>query len=231
MLHGGRRLGAEVAVQHARDVPLVGPEGLLEPRAQLGHHLLGGRARGAASTSREAFSRSARSTSTLAPGLLAVQHAGADLDRVGDHARRVLARLDRAAHQLGGDRVVDDDVLDDQAADERVDAGRAEWGGGLHEQRREATARQRTSKPLQALGLLARSTSSASTCAWPGPARVNSTSAATASGGPSKTASTEPSAQLRTQPGDAAPLRLAARAVAEEDALDAPGGADPAADG
>ena len=41
--------------------------------------------------------------------------------------RGILAGLDRARDQLGGDRVVDDDVLDDQAADERVDAGRAEW--------------------------------------------------------------------------------------------------------
>ena len=48
---------------------------------------------------------------------------------------------------------------------------------------------------------------------------------------PSKTASTVPSPQLRTQPATPRALRLAAGAVAEEDPLHAPGGADPAADG
>ena len=132
VLDGGAGLGAEVALQHARDVALLGTEGLLEPRAQLGDDLLGGRAEAVLDLARGLLEVGAQHLDARA-GLLAVQHAGADLDRVGDDARGVLAGVDRARDQLGGDRVVDDDVLDDQAADERVDAGRAEWGGGLHQ--------------------------------------------------------------------------------------------------
>jgi hypothetical protein len=64
--------------------------------------------------------------------VLAVEHAGADLDRVRDHARGMVARVGPRAHQLRRAGVVDDQVLDDQAADERGDARLAQWRGGFH---------------------------------------------------------------------------------------------------
>jgi hypothetical protein len=69
---------------------------------------------------------------------------------------------------------------------------------------------QRTSKPDSPSGGSG-STSSPETEALPGPARQKSTSADTASRGPSNTASTDPSPQLRTQP--LTPRRSASRRV------------------
>jgi hypothetical protein len=40
VLHGGSGVRAEVPVQHLRHMALVGPEGLLQPGAQLRDHLL-----------------------------------------------------------------------------------------------------------------------------------------------------------------------------------------------
>jgi O-acetyl-ADP-ribose deacetylase len=65
-------------------------------------------------------------------GLLARQHARADLDRVDEHRRRIGATLAALAHEIDraavahGERIGDDDVA------EHGDAGRAEWGGGFH---------------------------------------------------------------------------------------------------
>ena len=58
--------------------------------------------------------------------LLAVEHPGPDLDRVGDQLRGILAGVGAGADELGGQRVVDHEVLDDHAADERGDAGVAQ---------------------------------------------------------------------------------------------------------
>ena len=141
MLDGGARLGAEVALQHARDVAAVGPERLLEPRAQFGHDGLGRLA--------EARLHLARGVLEVLPqhldrraGLLAVEHPGADLDRVRDHPRRILTAIDPRPHELGGDRVVDDQALDDHAPEQGGDARLAEWGGcGFHDG--ESQARRR----------------------------------------------------------------------------------------
>ena len=114
VLHGGVRLGAEVALEHARHVPVVGPEGLLELRLELGHHGL----RRVLEVPLEDLDGGA--------GLLAVEHPGADLDRVGDQPRGILAGVGAGAHELGGERVVDHEVLDDHAADQRGDAGVAQ---------------------------------------------------------------------------------------------------------
>ena len=120
VLDGGAGLGAEVALQHARDVPAVGPEGLLELRVQLGDHGLGGLLEVLA----QDLDRRA--------GLLAVEDAGADLDRVGDHALGALAGVRPRAHELGGERVVDDEVLDDHPPEQGGDAGMAKRRGGFH---------------------------------------------------------------------------------------------------
>src|SRR5215217_1221740 len=154
VLDGGAGVRAEVAVQHARDMALLGAEGLLQPRPELGDDLLGRRAQALLDLVGGLLEVGAQHLDARAR-LLAVQHAGADLDRVGDHARGILAGVDRAPDQLGGDRVVDHDVLDDQPADERVDAGAAEWRCGFHEQRRRlrASADVETGEPL---GLLRR---------------------------------------------------------------------------
>jgi hypothetical protein len=132
MLDGTRRVGPEVAVQHARDVALLGPEGLLEARAQLGDHLLGGRAEALLDLARGLLQVGAQHLDRRSR-VLALQHPRADLDRVRDDARGILAGVHALAHDLGGGRVVDHEVLDDQAPDQRVDARRAEWGGGFHE--------------------------------------------------------------------------------------------------
>ena len=92
------------------------------------------------STSLEAFSRFWLSTSTLGAGLLAVQNPGADLDRVRHHPHGILARVDPAGDQLGRHRVVHDQVVDDQAPDERAHARLAQGCGGFHGQESQATA-------------------------------------------------------------------------------------------
>ena len=161
------------------------------------------------STSRDAFSRFCAQHLDARAGLLAVQHSGADLDRVGDDARGsspASSRRGRARRR----RVVDDEVVDDQAADERVDAGRAEgvaasmsWNVAGYARVQPGTSK--APRPSgSSVGRRARRPASAR-----GPARAKSTSAATASGGPSNTASTVPSPQFRAQPET--PRRSASR--------------------
>ena len=204
VLDRGRRLRAEVALQDLGDVPLVGPEGLLEARAQLGDDLLGRRAQPLLDLARGLLEVRAQDLHGGA-GLLAVQDPGADLDRVGDHALGILARLGAHAHELGGDGIVDDEVLDDHAPDEGADAGPAEWGGGLHGRPNIGLAPGR--RTPRAPPAPPRSRRGARQTSCPGPTRENSTSAETASSSPSNTASTVPSEQLRTQP--ATPRRSA----------------------
>ena len=127
-----RRLGAEVALEHARDVPAVGPEGLLELRLELGHDRLGGLAEALLDLARRVLEVLLEDLDGGA-GVLAVEHPGADLDRVGDHPLRVLARVDPRPHELGRDGVVDHQVLDDhppqQSGHARVAQG---CGCGFH---------------------------------------------------------------------------------------------------
>ena len=92
--HGG--LVAEVLREHAGDVARVGPERLVElPVEDLGDRagavgeLALDLARGLLQLGLDELDVRAR--------LLAVQHARADLERVGDHRRRVVARLDAGA--------------------------------------------------------------------------------------------------------------------------------------
>jgi hypothetical protein len=132
VLDRGARLRAEVPRQHARDMPAVGPEGLLEARAQLGHDRLGRLPEPLLNLLRGVLEVLPQDLDGRA-GLLAVEHARADLDRVGHHARRILAGVLPRAHDVGRARIVDDQVLDDHAPDEGADAGLAERGrGGFH---------------------------------------------------------------------------------------------------
>ena len=96
----------------------------------------------------------------------------------------------------------------------------------LHERRTEATPRQRTSKPRRPSGSSA-ATSSASTCACPGPARRTSTSAVDGVRRALEDRLDRAVAAVAHPAGDAAALGLPAGAVAEEHALDAPRGARP----
>ena len=92
------------------------------------------------------------------------------------------------------------------------------------------TGRQRTSNPVRPSGDCS-STSTESTLAALGPSRANSMSASTASGAPSKTASTVPSGTVCHPPGDTGLVRLATRALAEEDSLHIAAHGHVAADG
>jgi hypothetical protein len=121
VLDGGARLGAEVPRQHARHMAALGPEDGVQLLVQRGHDLL----RGVLEVVLEDLDAGAR--------LLAVEHPRADLDRVGDHARPVLPRVDPRAHEVGRRRVVDDDVLNDQPPHQGGDALRAQGcGRGFH---------------------------------------------------------------------------------------------------
>ena len=85
MLHRDRRLVAELALERLGQVPVLGPEDLVDPLVEeLGH-----RARPLGERGLDL----ARGLLELRPyevgvglGLLAVEHAGADLDRVDQHA-------------------------------------------------------------------------------------------------------------------------------------------------
>ncbi|TML26190.1 MAG: hypothetical protein E6G30_09125 [Actinobacteria bacterium] len=66
-------------------------------------------------------------------GLLAVEHARADLDRVGHQAGRVLTPLLALAHQARGGRIVDHQpVHGDALAGEDADVRWTQWRGGFH---------------------------------------------------------------------------------------------------
>src|SRR4051812_42301154 len=62
------------------------------------------------------------------PGLLAVEHARADFDGVGDDLHRVVAGLGALAHEPRGALVVHDDAVDGHAIADDADAGLAKWG-------------------------------------------------------------------------------------------------------
>jgi hypothetical protein len=64
--------------------------------------------------------------------LLALQHPRADLDRVHHDARRVVTGLDAPVQERRGRGIVDDDVVDDHAPHQDVDAGNSERRGGFH---------------------------------------------------------------------------------------------------
>ena len=65
-------------------------------------------------------------------GLLAVEHAGADLDGVTDRLDRVVAAVLALAHETDGAVVLDDEAVDDDAIAERSDMGRPEWSCSFH---------------------------------------------------------------------------------------------------
>src|SRR3954466_3502360 len=64
--------------------------------------------------------------------LLAVEHPGADLDRVRDHPDGVGARLLALAGGPAGRLVVHDEAVDDHAVADRADMRLAEWSRGFH---------------------------------------------------------------------------------------------------
>ena len=65
-------------------------------------------------------------------GLLAVEDAGADRDRVERELHGVLAGVLALAHEAQGGLVVDDEAVDGDAVTDRAHAGLAKWGRGFH---------------------------------------------------------------------------------------------------
>ena len=131
VLDGGGGLGAEVARQRLGHVAVLGPEGLVDLRLSRRSATSRARSTNAVSSSRAAFSNSALTKSALAPGLLAVEHAGADLDRVEHQPRGVLAVLLALAREAHGARVVDDEAVDPQARRRACGPGRRGEGWQL----------------------------------------------------------------------------------------------------
>ena len=120
VLHGGGGLVPEQARELARQHPGLGPEHLVDLRAEeLRDHarLVGERRLDLARDLLELVAHELR----VQPRLLALQHARADLDRVVDHAHRVLAGLQPRAHEGGRRRIVDDEALHEHAPHEHVD--------------------------------------------------------------------------------------------------------------
>jgi hypothetical protein len=66
------------------------------------------------------------------PGLLAVEHARADLDRVADGLGRVLAVLLALANDAHRAVVVDDQAVDRDHVAEYADVGLPQWSGCFH---------------------------------------------------------------------------------------------------
>ncbi len=148
VLHRDRRLLAEVLREHPRDVAVLRPERLVE----LAVEHLGDRA----GPLGELGLRLARRLLQLGlheldvgAGLLPVQDARADLQRVRDHRGGIVTRLDPRPHELDDRRVVDRQPVDQHAVGEDGDAGMAERGcGGFHGQDVAAYALLLTEKPL-----------------------------------------------------------------------------------
>ena len=65
-------------------------------------------------------------------GLLAVEHARADLDRVADRLGRVVAVLLALANDANGALVVDDEAVDRDDIAEYADVRLPEWSGCFH---------------------------------------------------------------------------------------------------
>src|SRR6185295_1479157 len=129
MLDGGRAIGAEVRRDLLREPVLelaegsrqrapLGREGALELALDLLHHaarlldqVASGLARGALELRAHIID--------LRPNVLSVQNPGADLDRVGDRARRLLAGLGPLADHARSPLVTDGEALDHQPVVER----------------------------------------------------------------------------------------------------------------
>ena len=133
-------------------------------------------------------------------GLLALQHARADLDRVGHDLRPASspASIRRSTNAAVGG-IVDDDVLDDHPPHQDVDAGLAEGRGGFHGS--DPTLRgapDRTvseiAEPREPLGLPLRAPRAASRRVCPVRRARSPPSPRRPPAAPSKTASTVPSA-------------------------------------
>ena len=65
-------------------------------------------------------------------GLLAVEHARADLDGVADRPDRIVAVLLALAHEPDGAFVLDDQAVDHEAVADRADVRLSEGGGCFH---------------------------------------------------------------------------------------------------
>ncbi len=134
VLHGGRGTVAEQPLELLGQVPVLGTEDLVDLRAE--------ELRDDAGLVRERGLHLARDLLELVADvlrvhrrLLALEHARADLDRVRHDAHAALAGLHATGHVRGGRGIVDDDVVDDDAPQEDVDAGLAEGGGSFHDER------------------------------------------------------------------------------------------------
>jgi hypothetical protein len=132
VLDGDRRLGAEQPLELLGELAALGREDLVDALAE--------ELRDEPRLLRERALDLARDLLELGPdevgvdlGLLAREHARADLDRVDEDGRRVGARLGALAHEVDraavahGEAVGDDDVADDR------DTGLAQGRGGFHE--------------------------------------------------------------------------------------------------
>ena len=149
VLHGDRRLVAEVALERLRHVPVLGPEDLVdllveplgdppraldERRVELARGLLELRAHELG----------------VDAGQLAIQHARADLDRLGHEAHGVVA----IGGQARGGLVVDGQLLDVEPAVADVDLREGETDGSFHDQR--PTVRPAPDGTARSSGSLAR---------------------------------------------------------------------------
>ena len=65
-------------------------------------------------------------------GLLAVEHARADLDGVADRLDRVVAVLLARANEADGALVLDDEAVDRDAIADDADVRLPEWSGCFH---------------------------------------------------------------------------------------------------
>jgi hypothetical protein len=133
VLHRGAALVGEVALQRSREVAAVRPEDRLEARLQIRGHALGLVGEARLHRARRALELRLDEVG-LHAGLLTIQDAGADLDRVGHHGGRILACLRSLGHDPHGALVGHDEAVDAQAITEDADARLGERGGGFHDE-------------------------------------------------------------------------------------------------
>src|SRR3954469_24657069 len=111
-----------MALDRLRDVPRLGPERLVDLAADLLGHLAGALGEHELDLARRLVELALHELGVGA-GLLAVEHARSDLDRVRDHADGVGARLLPLPDEPDGALVVDDEAVDGEAVADRAYVG------------------------------------------------------------------------------------------------------------
>ena len=131
VLHRGGAAVAEELLEVAGEPAGLGPEDLVD----LGPEVLGDRARLvgelALDLARHALELGLH-VLRVGRGLLAVEHARADLDRVPDGLDGIVARLLALAHEPDGAFVLEVELADDEPVADHGDMGLPEWGCGFH---------------------------------------------------------------------------------------------------